>query len=302
MFDQVDVVMSDMHTMPSDQAELESHVQANTFLFSALLCTAAGGTAHATVQKYEKTEDGCSAYFALKEMCDDQGSKVNTAVRAYEILSNIRPDRKTPGGAEWCTSTFEAKTQELEEAGIPCHPLMRKISYLAGIVDPAYASIPAILESDHTKSYDDCIREVRHHDTTELTHQMHRRQSHTSRSIAPVINQDQVQRDLRHLPTDLWNSLSKEQRDLWLRHARNVKNKNMQADASGPPKQCMRTANMVHQEEDISDIIDEDTERSEASGEQFEASDSPSPDNDDEVDIADFVAHANKMTAQINAT
>ncbi len=69
------VLLKPHYKLPKKPQALERCINANMFLFSALLFETAGGTASNVVKKYQDTQDGRLAWLNLRKWYEDQQGK-----------------------------------------------------------------------------------------------------------------------------------------------------------------------------------------------------------------------------------
>ena len=77
------------------------------------------------------------------------------------MIDDLKLSRNTVGGAEQYINDFEAALMQSRDVGEPLSPRMSKYRYLKGIMDSTLESYVAICRSDVTKTYQDCIDEIR---------------------------------------------------------------------------------------------------------------------------------------------
>ena len=149
------------YEVPKDPADAKTHAEHGKVIHSALILGLAGGTAILKVVKYDSTRDGAQAWADLIEWYEGQGSMEAIAKRAMETLQTLQLTRGTRFGAEGYISRFEQAIQDLQETNHEYDEVMKKITFLSGIRDPQYENLMAILKLDNTRSYEQCVMEVR---------------------------------------------------------------------------------------------------------------------------------------------
>ena len=155
-----DILAKDYKT-PSDPADAKMHAEHGHVIHSALVLGLAGGTAILKVVKHDLSRDGALAWADLIEWYEGQGSMEAIAKRAMETLQTLQLTRGTRNGAEGYISRFEQAIQDLHETNHEYDEVMKKITFLSGIRDPQYDHLCAILKLDNTRSYEQCVMEVR---------------------------------------------------------------------------------------------------------------------------------------------
>ena len=108
--------------------------------------------------------DDSNGHSAWKSLCDwyeGQGSSDSVAMRAVNTLSGIRLTRDTRNGVEGYISKFEEALQDLKETGHEWDDIMKKITFLSGVADPQYKNLVTTLRLDNTKTYEDCVMDLR---------------------------------------------------------------------------------------------------------------------------------------------
>ena len=76
-------------------------------------------------------------------------------------IQNLCLSRYTPGGAEKYINDFEAAIIRLEDSGEAYSDTMKKYWFLQNIADSSLDSYKAICHTDDTKTYQQCISDIR---------------------------------------------------------------------------------------------------------------------------------------------
>ncbi len=106
--------------------------------FAILLNKTAGGTAHAQVEKYTATLDGCLAWAGLMDYHDFSGNVAHSGAAVMKELHSLYLAKDTKGGYNWYVSKFDGYVQELAQHGITIPDFLLKTMFTSGIRDEAY--------------------------------------------------------------------------------------------------------------------------------------------------------------------
>ena len=106
--------------------------------FAILLNKTAGGTAHAQVEKYTSTLDGCLAWASLMDYHDFSGNVAHSGAAVMKELHSLYLAKDTKGGYNWYVSKFDGYVQELAQHGITIPDFLLKTMFTSGIRDEAY--------------------------------------------------------------------------------------------------------------------------------------------------------------------
>ncbi len=180
------------------------------FLYSALLFATAGGTASTVVKGQSEIQDGILVWLNLRKWYEGQGSKTSISRRALQTLQNLTLNKDTVGRAEAYISAFEDTLTSFQEVGEDCSENLRKMTFLNGIVDPAYAALHDIQMEDDNKTYADCILVLRKKAVdTEDNKKSHHPLRRIEANLRPESQEQdaQVQQDVRVLPQELRESI-----------------------------------------------------------------------------------------------
>jgi len=142
----------------------------------------------------------------------------------------------TPNGAEGYIGRYERNLFELDQLGHSYTPTMRKHTFLKNFVDPEYAMIVEILESDPNKDFDACVLDIRRKASDvdargRFSRQVNSTMRHTGRNrhhddtttndadnVADNNNDKRNANSLNNifsLPKTVWQGMNCEQRYLW---------------------------------------------------------------------------------------
>ena len=135
MAQKLDFLFEGAYVIPMDPDEHLNHVEANTFLFSSLEYCTATGTANTKIEKFKEDKDGREAFLYLVNWYERGGQKESLAIRAAQMIDDLKLSRNTVGGAEKYINDFEAALMKSCDAGEPLSPRMSKYSFLKGITD-----------------------------------------------------------------------------------------------------------------------------------------------------------------------
>ena len=219
-------LLDDTYTVPQEEEdEFKVYEQKNALLHSALTMATAEGTAILKVEKFRPMADGRGAWMALRDWYEGQGSNESIAKRAMKLLHTSRFTSTTQNGADGYIQTFEQALQDLEETKHYYDPTMRKIMFLDNIHDESYKIVVEMLKLDDTKTYDDCIMEIRRRSVDVEKEvkipgkRFFRRANNTGARARPAGRggrQPQGQgpgaaRGDDFVPTHVWNNMSREQ-------------------------------------------------------------------------------------------
>ena len=154
-------IMNNDYKIPTDQDELMIFNQKNTFLQSILEHSLAKGTALSRVVKHSKKCNGIGSWVELVQWFEGQGSYETIAKEALTVLMTHKLTPNSHGGADKFMEKFEGALQELIDIERPYDHGMAKINFLTNIEDPDYRITKETLEMDDSKSYNDCLIEIR---------------------------------------------------------------------------------------------------------------------------------------------
>ena len=219
-----DVVNTDF-VMPSDPEEQDEFLEKAKFIFAALTVCLAKGTAIFKVQQYSDDSDGHSAWKSLCDWYEGQGSSDSVAMRAVNTLSGIRLTHDTKNGVEGYISKFEEALQDLKETGHEWDDIMKKITFLSGVADPQYKNLVTTLRLDNTKTYEDCVMDLRKTSIDNADGNrndrrfIYRRANFTTgggRSGNRIVSE--------WMPSDLWTLLPEESKNIIREYRRNGRN------------------------------------------------------------------------------
>ena len=155
-----DIVVKDIDDAQNEEEaalfEKKSH-----FIHAALTMSLAGGTAILRVEQFSASRNGHAAWKSLVDWYEGQGSTNSVAKRAMSVLHNLKLTRSTTNYVEGYIARFEEALQDLAETGHEYDSVMKKITFLAGIIDPSVKNYVDILRLDDNKSYEDCVMDIR---------------------------------------------------------------------------------------------------------------------------------------------
>jgi hypothetical protein len=211
-------LLEDSYTVPEEGEEgFKIFTQKNALLHSALTMSTADSSATLKVEKFRLTADGRGAWMALRDWYEGQGSNESVAKRAMKILHSSKLTSATPNGADGYIQIFEQALQDLEETKHYYDPTMKKIMFLDNIQDEAYKIIVEMLKLDSSKTYDDCIIEIRRRsvdvekDRKTLGKRFFRRANKTQAQVRPSGGGNAARNRDDFVPADVWNNMSREQ-------------------------------------------------------------------------------------------
>ena len=149
------------YVIPTDPDDLSKYQQHNSFLQSILEYALAKGNALTKVKKFSDAQDGMASWSELVLWFENQGSIETQARKALTIINTHRLTANSFGGAELYLEKFESALQDLEEVGKPYDMAMAKINFLNNIQDEDYKIVKESLEMDDSKTYHECLVEIR---------------------------------------------------------------------------------------------------------------------------------------------
>ena len=95
--------------------DYEQYDMANRFMFATLVTSVIHGTANATVLNFDDEQDGRSAWFALCDWYESQGSTENMIKRLTDDINTYKLTAGTHFGAEGYISKFQRNLYELKQ-------------------------------------------------------------------------------------------------------------------------------------------------------------------------------------------
>ena len=194
---------------PTGPDELRKHQEANRFLFSALLHATAEGTEAIKIKKFQANQNGRLAWLALRSYAEGQGSKDTIAHATAHDIQYLMLTQDSVGGAEAYTSKFGEALLKLEETGYPYHEGLKKINFLNGIEDEEYKPLVDICREDASYDYQQCVLSLRRKAV-----EVEKKKTKSSQRYVAAIVDNQVQQELHHLPTELWDIMTEDQKSM----------------------------------------------------------------------------------------
>ena len=137
------------------------YLQKNHYLHATLVVVTADGTCIIIVEQHKAEQDGVAAWKNIIDWYEGQGNAENIAMRAIKGIQECILTRTTRDGGDGYLSVISKYHQDLEENGHRFDEIIKKVMILGNIRDDRYAVLVEMLRGDTTKTYEDCVMEIR---------------------------------------------------------------------------------------------------------------------------------------------